>query len=90
MNSEDLDYSPDLKYPEIKLDIIDYIEHLSNEYICGEVNVKNDSVRINPKKIVCLIKDRADLRDISSVPINGADQEEMVRIFRCRIFQILL
>ena len=81
MNSHDLEHFPRENYPAIELDMIDFMKHLSDEYICGKVDVKDDSVQINLNTINCRTKDCTDLGEISSNSISRVEQGEGVRKF---------
>ena len=78
MNSTDLKRSPDPEYPAIILDMTNFMEHLSDEYICGKAEVRDDGVRTNPKIIDCKAEDCTDLGEISSISGIGLEREEKV------------
>ena len=80
MNSTYFKRSADPEYPEISLDMTNFMEHLSDEYICGKSEVRDDSVRTNPKIIDCKAEDCADLGIISSVSKIELEGEEKVDI----------
>ena len=61
---------PDPNYPAIELDMTDFVEHLSEEYICGKIDVKDDGVQTNLMKIDCKTKNCTDLRDCSSISVS--------------------
>ena len=79
MNSDDLEQSPDHNYPAIKLDMVDFMKHLSDECICEKVDVRDDGGQINPNTIHCKTEDCTDLGDISSNSVSRVEQEEGVR-----------
>jgi len=81
MNSLHLKRSPDHEYPAIELDMTNFMEHLSDEYICGKAEVRDEDVRTNPKIIDCKIEDYADLEEISSISGVKLEREEKVRKF---------
>ena len=73
MNSFHTERSSDHKYPAIVLDMTNFMEHLSDEYVCKKGEVRVESVRTSPK-IDCKTEDCIDLRQITSV-----EGEEEVR-----------
>ena len=74
MNSDHFKHSPEYDYPAIELDMTSFVEHLSDEYICEEAEIRDDSVRTNPKIIECKTEDYIDLGEISSV--SGLELDE--------------
>ena len=66
MNINHLEHSPN-KYPAIQLDMTNFVEHLSHEYICGKAEVRNDDVQTNPKIIDCKTEDCTNLEKFSSL-----------------------
>ena len=81
MNSTHLKRSPDREYPAIILDMTNFMEHLSDEYICGKGDVREDGVRTNPKIISSEPEDCPDLGEISSVSGIELEREEKVDMF---------
>ena len=81
MNSVIYEHSSDRKYPAIELDMTNFMEHLSNENICGKAEVRNDRVRTSPKVINCKTENCTDLTEISSIPEIKLEQEEKVSKF---------
>jgi len=81
MNSTHLKHSPDGEYPAIILDMTNFMEHLSDEYIRGEGEVRDDGVRTNPKIISSESADCTDLGEISSVSGIKLEREEKVDMF---------
>lgn len=57
----------DHEYPAVELDMTNFMGHLSEEYISGKANVRDDDVQTNPKIIYCKTEDSTDLRKISSI-----------------------
>ena len=81
MDSLHVERSPDSKYPAIELDMTNFMEHLSDEYICGNAEIKKDSVRTNPKIIDCKTEDPTDSGEIFSVSGLKLEREQKVRKF---------
>ena len=81
MTSINYEHSPDREYPAIELDMINVVEHISNENICEKAEVRNDRVRTSPKVIDCKTEDCTDLTEISSIPEIKLEQEEKVSKF---------
>jgi len=79
MNFNHLEHSPN-KYPAIELDMTNFMEHLSDEYICGKMEVKDGDVQINPRIIDCKTEDCTNLEEIS---VSGVElkREEKVEYF---------
>ena len=84
MNSNHFKHSPKREYPAIELDMTNFMEHLSDEYICGKIEVKDGDVQINPKVIDCKTEECMDLGDIFSVLEVGPEREEKVRNFNIK------
>jgi len=78
MNSTHLKRSPGREYPAIILDMTNFMEHLSDENICGKAEVRDDGVRTNPKIISSESADCTDLGEISSVSEIKLEREEKV------------
>ena len=78
MNSHNFECLPDHKYPEIELDMTNFMEHLSDKYIYGKTEINNDSIPTNPSIIACKTE---DLGEITSVSGTELEQEEKVRNF---------
>ena len=74
------------EYPAIKLDMTNFMEHLSDEYICGKVKVRDDSVETNPNTTDIKTDDCTDLGYTSSISVDGLKQEEMVKELKYRIY----
>ena len=81
MNYGHFKHSPNHEYPAIELDMVYFMEHLSDEYICGKSEVKDDGGQINHKIIDCKTEDYINLEQISSISGNGLEREEKVRKF---------
>ena len=80
MNSLHLERSPDFKYPAIELDMTNFTEHLSEEYICRKVEeVEDDTIQISPKIIDCKTDDYTNLGEISSAFQVKLERKEKVR-----------
>lgn len=90
MNSDCMEHSSNRDYPAIELDMMDFMEQLSNEYICGKVDISDDGMRTNRKITDCKIEDSMNLGDISSISVIKRDQEERVRKCQNTIVYILL
>ena len=76
MNSIRFQHSPNYDYPAIELDMTDFLEHLSEEYMCGKVDVRDD-----PKIIECKIEDCTEVGEVSCISTSGLEQKERVRQF---------
>ena len=76
MNYLFLEHSSDRKYPAIELDMTNFVEYLSDEYVCGKAEVRTITTTIDYET-----KDRADLGELSSVSESELKQEEKVRKF---------
>jgi len=83
-----LKHFPEHNYPAIELDMTDFMKHLSNEYVCGKVDVGDDGGQTNPNTINCKTEDCTDLGDISSNSVGTVKQEEGVRKFKVESFSI--
>lgn len=79
MNSVHMEYSSDRDYPAIELDMADFMEHLSEEYMCGEVDVSNGSMQTNLKIIDYKTEECTDLGDMLSIATSGLAREQQVR-----------
>ena len=78
MNSTHLKRSPDHENPAIILDMTNFMEHLSDEYIRGKSEVRDDGVRTNPKIMNSENADCTDLGEISSISEIKLEREEKV------------
>ena len=78
MNSDHFKYSPNC-YPAIELDMIGFMECLSDEFICEKVEVRDVGVKTNLKITDYKTEDCTDLEDISSNSVSGLNQKERVR-----------
>lgn len=81
MNSIHLEHSPNHNYPAIELDMTDFVEHLSEEYLHGKVDLRDDGIQTNPKIIGYKSEDCTNLGGISSISVSGLTLEERVRNF---------
>lgn len=73
----------------IEFDMVDFMEDLSNENICGKLDVRDDGVHTKSKIIDCKTEDSTDLGDVSSISVSELDREGKVRKFQYRIFVLL-
>ena len=78
MNSLHFEQPPKYEYPAIVLDMTNFMEHLSDEYVC-ERTITHDSANTNPNTIDCKSEDSICLRQISSVSEDELEREEKVR-----------
>ena len=83
------EHSPRREYPAIELDMTNFMEHLSDEYICGKVKVKDDSVETNPNITDIKTEDCTDLGDTSSIFVHGLKREEKVRELKSKTCLIM-
>ena len=83
MNSLQFKCSPDREYPAIVLDMTNFMEHLSDEYVCGKAEVVNDGAQPNPDQnaIDSKTEDSICLGEICSVSKDELEREEKVRQF---------
>ena len=88
MNSIHFEQYPRCEYPAIELDMTDFIEHLSEEYIGAKVDVRNEDVQTNPKIIDSQTKNCTDLGDISCISKSRLQREEEVRKFNVTGVQV--
>ena len=90
MNSVHLEHPPKYEYPAIVLDMTNFMEHLTDEYVCGKTEVADDGAQPNadPNAIDCKTEDSICLRQISSISEDGLEREEKVRQFdmECVVF----
>ena len=90
MNSVHFEYPPHCEYPAIVLDMTNFMEHLSDEYVCGKNEVVDDGAQPNPdpNAIDGKTEDSIYLEEISSVSEDGLEREEKVRQFdmECVVF----
>ena len=77
MNSVHFTNSPEHEYPAIELDMTNFVEHLSDEYIREKVEVRDDNVRTKIKLVDCKTEDYTDLR-FSSISGAGPERDEKV------------
>ena len=73
--------SPVYDYPAIELDMTNFMEYLSDEYICGKAEARIDGVRANPKILDCKTENCVDLGETSSISEVGRELEGKVRKF---------
>ena len=88
MNSNRLERTPDRDYPAIELDMTDFLEHLSEEYMCAKVDVRD--AQKNLETIEFETEDCTHLGDVSSVSANGLEREEKVRKFKMGSLHFIL
>ena len=81
MNSANLKSSADHENPPIELSMRNFMEHLSNEHICGKSEAVNDGVQTNLRVIGCKTEDCTDLGEFVSVSGIKIEPEEKVRMF---------
>lgn len=81
--------SPEHKYPVIELDMTDFTEHLSKEYVCQTSDGRDDHARTSPKIDDCKTEDCADLGEIFSVS-RVKHEEEMVRQYNVKFLVFYL
>ena len=80
MTTVKFEQSPDHEYPKIELDMANFVDNLSKEHTCQQVEVRDDGVGINQKVIDCKIEACTDLGEISSNCGREFKQEEKVSI----------
>lgn len=73
--------SPHHVYPEIELDMTNFMEQLSDENIYGNGEVIDCSIQANPKVINHENRDSIDMGKITSTSGIKLEQEDMVRKF---------
>ena len=73
-----VEFSHDHDYPAIELDMANFMNYLSDEYVCGKTEVRNDGVQSNSKIIDCKIEDYAELGEISSTSGVRLEREKKV------------
>lgn len=90
MNSVHFEHSPDSECPAIELDEKNFMKHLSDEYVCEKVVVRDGYVKSETKIIECKIEDCADFKDMPSISGNKLKQKDEVRILGTRfvLFQV--
>ena len=81
MDSTHFKRSPDPEYPAVSLDMTNCKEHLSEKYICGKSEVRDDDVGTHSILMDCKTEDCTDLGEISSVSRIKLEREEKVRMF---------
>ena len=81
MDSTHIKLSPDHEYPAISLDMTNFMEHLSDEYLCGKTEVRDEGIRTNPNTIDCKTEDSTNLEELSSFSGIKLQREEKVRTF---------
>ena len=85
MNFPQFKCSLSCEYPAIVLDMTNFVEQLSSEYVCGKAEVVDDGAQPNPNAIDCKTEDATDLEEISSVSKTELEREEKVRQFDIEI-----
>ena len=78
MNSPHFEHSPRREYPAIKLDTMNFAEHLSDGYVYRKSELSNDDVGTNPSIIDCKTEVCTGLGDTYSITVSELKQEEMV------------
>ena len=88
MNSVNFEHFPDREYPAIELDMTNFVQHLSDENICGKAEVRNDDIRTSPKIFDCEIEECTDLAEISAIPVLKLQQKKVSKFDRisCVLF----
>ena len=81
MNSVQFKRSPGHEYPTIELEMTNFMENLSDEYVCGKTELSDDSVQTNSKIIDCKTEKCTDLGENFSVSGLKFEREEKVRKF---------
>ena len=81
MNSTHFKRSPDSEYSAVSLHMTSCMEHLSDKYIHGKSEVRDDGVGTNPIIMDCKTEDCTDLGEISSVSRIKLEREEKVCMF---------
>ena len=81
MDSTHFKRSPDHEYPAISLDMTNFMEHLSDEYLCGKTEVRDEGVQTNPNTIDCKTEDSTNLEELPSFSGINLQREEKVRTF---------
>ena len=66
MNSVHFERFPENECPALELNTTNFTEPLSDEYICGKVEVEYDSVQIEPKLVDPKTEDCTDSEEILS------------------------
>ena len=89
MNSVHFEHPPKCEYPAIVLDMTNFVEHLSDEYVCGKTEVVDDGVQPNPNPNATdyKTKDFICLGQISSASEEGLERKEKVRQFNIEFFE---
>jgi len=85
MNSIRFERSPYQEYPAIELDMTNFMEYLSDEYISTKTEVSKDSGRSNSNIYDCMTKDSMDLGENATVSGVGLEQKEKVRNFNAEV-----
>lgn len=70
MNPIHINHSRVSNYPAVELDMTDFMEYLSEEYLHGKVDVKDESVQTNRKQIDCKTEHCTDLENSSSISVS--------------------
>ena len=81
--------SLDRKYPAIELDMTNFMEHLSDEYICGSVDARDDGLRPDTNVIDRKTGDHTNFENTSSISESEFKQEDEVRISETRFVLFL-
>lgn len=79
MNFIDFEHFSNHEYPAIKLDMINFLEDLSDEYICGEAEVRDDSKCTHPTIIKSKTEEYTNLGETSYISGSGNEREEKVQ-----------
>lgn len=85
MDSIPFEHSLGHKYPAIELDMTNFVEHLSDEYMCRNVDARDDSLQTNTNVIDCKTEDCTNFGNMSSLSGNEFKQEDEVRISDMRL-----
>ena len=86
MNAVHFKSSPDHEYPTIELDMTNFMEHLSDELICKNAEVRDNCAETNQRKLNFKTEDCTDLGEIPSVSEVGLEREEKVRKFNTKLY----
>ena len=78
MSAVHFEHSLGREHPAIELDMMNFMEHLSDECVLGKVDVYDDGVRTEAKIIDCKTEDCTDSGDISSIPGSEFKRENEV------------
>ena len=72
------EHSLGCEHPAIELDMMNFMEHLSDECVLGKVDVCDDDVRTDAKLIDCKTEDCTDFDDVSSISGSELKRENEV------------